>query len=130
MQNIPVPMDLDRNRMHCPFNRNNNNWQTRNNATNTTGNNMNTSSGACFNCGQTRHFAHNCPQRRQTNVNFRQAQTYKWDAPIGDDEQIQQQPMNNIAGQISQLQAEIGHLPPEEQGCLSDTFKDKDFSNA
>jgi hypothetical protein len=130
MQNIPVPMDLDRSRMHHPFNRNNNNWHTRNNAMNTTGNNANASSGACFNCGQTRHFACNCPLKRQANVNFRQAQTYEWDAPIEDDEQPQQEPMTDLKGQIRNLKTEIGCLPPEEQGQLSKSLKEEDFSFA
>jgi hypothetical protein len=130
MQNVPVPMDLDRNCMRQPFNCNNNNWHTYNNTTNTTGNHTNASASACFNCRQTGHFACNCPQRRQANVNFRQAQTYKWDAPIGEDKQIQQQPITDIAGRINKLQTEIMHLPPEEQGHLSDSFKDEDFTVA
>jgi hypothetical protein len=123
-------MDLDRNRMCHPFNHNNNNWQTRNNVTNTTGNNTNASSGACFNCRQTGHFACNCPQQCQANVNFCQAQTYEWDAPIKDDEQILQQPMSNLVDRINKLQMEIMHLPLEEQGHLSNSFKDEDFTVA
>src|ERR1700741_1043416 len=58
--NIPVPMDLDRGRARPQRN----NWRIRNNATNVTGPSNNPSAGACFNCGQNRHFAQNCPTRR------------------------------------------------------------------
>jgi hypothetical protein len=50
--------------------------------------------------------------------------------PIEDNEQIQQEPMQDLEGQIRNIQAEVGQLGPEEQRELSQSLKGEGFSSA
>src|SRR5258707_9345589 len=103
-------MDLSRSRAPSQWGRRR--GMTQNHIAQTT---LRTNNNACFECGQVRHYAWNCPTRRRRTT----ANLINLDKGTFDDETAVDPEETSTQGRINALRQELMGMPQEERDRLA-----------